>query len=62
MGLIFYYGPDKSKVDSVSSYSKDRNIKQLTPLNRNFLQSLGYKVINNNNDFEHIKRNKQYRL
>ena len=57
MGLIFYYGSDKTRDVSTNSISKGRNIKRLTPVNRKFLQSLGYKVIDNG-DVEYIKRYK----
>lgn len=45
MGLIFYYGINKTTANKPITSSKDMNIDRLTPQNLKFLQSLGLTVI-----------------
>ena len=55
MRLIFPYGQNKTIVKSVNSTSKIRDTNQLTSLNRKFLESLGYKVLVNNEYIGRVK-------
>lgn len=57
MGLIFYHRSNKTKRNLVYNTSKTRDVKELTPSNKEFLRSLNYKVIGNE-DVKHTKREK----
>lgn len=61
MGLIFHYGNvDKTTVKSPFTVSTGTSIKQLTPKNRKFLESIQLTVIRNypKNEWQYIRRDK----